>query len=275
MALSIGLSACERERTPQYPAAGYGQPGYYPGQPYPQGQPPYGQPNGQPPHGQPPGQPPYGQPPSEPPNLLGTAITGFGVLLSQLPMLPSQLPPLPTWDPTQPFPFPWPFQPAPGPSPGPSPAPTPEPLPPAGDWPAQWVAFEAEVLQLSNQQRARGAVCGGQAMAPAGPLADHPALRRAARDHSQDMARRNYFDHTSPEGHTPMQRAHAAGFPGSFVGENIAAGQPTPTRVVEGWMNSPGHCLNLMDPRFTLLGVGYAYEGANSYGHLWTQNFGR
>ena len=44
----------------------------------------------------------------------------------------------------------------------------------------------------------------------------------------------------------------------------------TPAAVVEGWMQSPGHCLNIMEPRYRYLGVGH-HAGPRSY---WTQNFG-
>jgi len=112
-------------------------------------------------------------------------------------------------------------------------------------------------------------------MGPAGPVVTHPTLRASARGHSRDMAQRNYFDHTTPEGVEPSQRAAAAGYRSTFVGENIAAGQPTPASVVAAWVKSPGHCVNLMDPRYRFLGVGYFFEaGQDRFGHYWTQNFG-
>ena len=88
------------------------------------------------------------------------------------------------------------------------------------------------------------------------------------------MARRDYFDHHSPEGTGPMQRAIAAGYQGGFVGENIAAGQRSPAEVVQAWIDSPGHCVNLMDPRFRFLGVGYLFDQNDKFGDYWVQNFG-
>lgn len=88
------------------------------------------------------------------------------------------------------------------------------------------------------------------------------------------MATRNYFDHSSPEGRTPAQRAQAAGYPSGFVGENIAAGQPDPASVVQAWVDSAGHCVNLMEPRYRYLGVGYVFEEPDQYRRYWTQNFG-
>jgi uncharacterized protein YkwD len=215
------------------------------------------------------------------PVALGSAFTAFGPLLSQLPQMQFPLPPLPTSQGGNggfPFPFPttgnFPF-PFPTPSPGPGPVPTPQPPIASDDWPAQWQAFEDEVLLRTNQTRARGVVCGGQAMPPAGPVGPNAALRRSARGHSKDMADRNFFDHTNPEGAGPMHRAKAAGFSSTFVGENIAAGQTDPARVVQAWIDSPGHCVNMMDPRYKVLGVGYFFDGkSDRFEHYWTQNFG-
>lgn len=71
-----------------------------------------------------------------------------------------------------------------------------------------------------------------------------------------------------------MQRAQAAGFEGGFVGENIAAGQVSPQAVVQDWVESPGHCVNLMNPRYRYIGVGYVHQDGDRYGHYWVQNFG-
>jgi uncharacterized protein YkwD len=203
------------------------------------------------------------------PPTIGDAVTAFGVLLQQLPQLPQPLPPLPTmWDWSQvPWPFPW----APPPRPqGPGPQPQ-QPPPPA---PSGGVPFEDEVLGLTNMRRASGAVCGGKPFGPAAPLGPHELLRNAARGHSRDMALRGYFSHTSPEGAGPSDRALAAGYSSTFVGENIAAGQNSPAEVVQGWMESPGHCVNIMDPRYRVLGVGYFFQQGGDFRHFWTQNFG-
>jgi len=211
-----------------------------------------------------PGYGPQGYPAATPAPQVGSAVTPFGELLKQIPPL-SQWPQLPSLaELPQLFPqWPWPAPPPAAPGPG-----------PAGSWPPPWVAWEDEVLRLTNQQRAMGANCGGQAFGPAPPVSTQPQLRRAARGHGDDMARRDYFDHRSPEGTGPMQRAQAAGFQGGFVGENIAAGQRSPQDVVRDWVESPGHCVNLMNPRYRYLGVGYVYQEGDQYGHYWVQNFG-
>jgi uncharacterized protein YkwD len=136
-------------------------------------------------------------------------------------------------------------------------------------------SFEQAVLDLVNSRRAAGATCGSTTYGPAAALPLNTNLRTAARGHSQDMAANNYFSHTSLDGRTVEVRIRAAGYMGSYpLGENIAAGQSSPSSVVTGWMGSPGHCSNIMDPAFRAIGIGYAYDADSSYRHYWTMNFG-
>ncbi|WP_211238267.1 CAP domain-containing protein [Deinococcus pimensis] len=150
----------------------------------------------------------------------------------------------------------------------PTPAPAPAPAPSTGA-----STFEQRVLELTNQARAQARTCGTQSFAATTPLAYNANLRAAAYNHSRDMAVRNFFSHTNPDGLSPFQRMTNAGYTGwTTAGENIAAGQTTPEQVVAGWLQSPGHCANIMNPRFRDLGVGF-YQGG-SYGYYWTQDFG-
>jgi uncharacterized protein YkwD len=137
------------------------------------------------------------------------------------------------------------------------------------DWSDEWSAFEEDVLRLVNERRAVGASCGSQGSFQAtSALSMNAALRCAARVHSADMAARQYFDHTNPEGENPGDRLSQAGYAASTWGENIAFGYGSPEAVVDGWMQSDGHCANIMRPGFTEIGVGYAT------GNMWTQVFG-
>lgn len=142
-------------------------------------------------------------------------------------------------------------------------------------WPADWAQLENEMVPLVNAQRAQGANCGGQQMPPVGPLTMNPELRVAAQLHSQDMAEQNYFDHTSLDGRSPWQRMSAAGYRGQAGGENIAAGNATAQATFTQWLNSPGHCRNMMSGNFSEIGVGYAFGANSQYRHYWTQTFGR
>jgi uncharacterized protein YkwD len=122
-------------------------------------------------------------------------------------------------------------------------------------------AAEAEVLKLVNEERAK---VGCSAVAA------NSALRELAEDFSEEMAERDFFDHTDPSGATPWDRAEKAGIT-DLGGENIARGQATAAAVMEAWMNSPGHRANILNCDFKTLGVGVHF-GAG--GPWWTQDFG-
>ncbi|GAA1976669.1 hypothetical protein GCM10009718_11160 [Isoptericola halotolerans] len=120
----------------------------------------------------------------------------------------------------------------------------------------------ALVLELVNAERA--AVGCGALRADAG--LDDLALR-----HSEDMAARGYFAHTTPDGLTPWDRAAAAGVQGAAA-ENIARGQQDAAEVVRAWMDSPGHRANIVNCELTRHGLGaHRADG----GPWWTQVFGR
>jgi uncharacterized protein YkwD len=120
----------------------------------------------------------------------------------------------------------------------------------------------AQVVRLVNVARA-DAGCA--------PLHVDARLATAARLHSEDMAKRNYFDHTSLDGRSPWDRIAAQGYAyGS--GENIAAGYGTPHAVMSAWMKSPGHRANILNCSSRAIGVGIGKGG--SYGTYWTQDFG-
>ncbi|MEU5862528.1 MULTISPECIES: CAP domain-containing protein [unclassified Nonomuraea] len=150
--------------------------------------------------------------------------------------------------------------PSPKPSPTTSATPAPKPSGPAG---TVGTAEENEVLRLVNAERAKGG-CN--------PLKHDAQLRAAAFGHSSDMAAKNYFDHTSKDGRSFMDRIRAAGFTGGTAfAENIAKGQTTPASVMSSWMNSSGHRANIMNCRYTVIGVGVARNGQGPL--HWTQDF--
>jgi uncharacterized protein YkwD len=153
----------------------------------------------------------------------------------------------------------------------PDPEPLPQPEPP-GDPRA---ALERRVLELVNRVRAAGTECDGVPMPPVGPVAHHDLLREAARGHSEDMGRRGFFAHDNPDGEGPGARVEQTGYRYQSVGENIAAGYETPEEVMQGWIDSPGHCLNIMRSNWTELGVGYAARDGSQYYTYWTQKFAR
>ncbi len=125
-------------------------------------------------------------------------------------------------------------------------------------------AFEARVLELINQERAKLAL-------PA--LNAQSQLAAAARAHSAEMGCNNYFSHTGLNGSTVAGRIAQQGYTWSWVGENIAGGSNTPEAVVQQWMNSAPHKANILSPNFTDIGVGYAYASTSTYKHYWTLDF--
>lgn len=135
--------------------------------------------------------------------------------------------------------------------------------------------IEAEITQRVNALRAAGAVCGTTAYAAAAALVWNSTLLAAAKGHSADMAQKNYFSHTSQDGRTAGQRITTAGYNWSAYGENIAAGQTTVEQVMTGWINSPGHCQNLMNPNFREVAVACVRNDAADYRLYWTMDLGR
>lgn len=131
-----------------------------------------------------------------------------------------------------------------------------------------------KLLAQLNTARGHARQCGGQSFAAAAPLAWNATLGTVAQDHSRDMANNNYLDHKDRDGRTPGDRAELSGYSGQLVGENIAAGQDTVGKVVDGWLASPGHCANLMNPQYQELGAAYATDPKSNAGIYWTAMFG-
>jgi uncharacterized protein YkwD len=132
-------------------------------------------------------------------------------------------------------------------------------------------AQAARTLQLVNEVRARGARCGEKSFAPAPPVKLSDTLAGVALGHASDMALHNYFEHEDPAGNSPADRVRAVGYREKLVGENIAYGPKTADEVVQGWLDSPGHCENIMDPRFGEMGVAYAPGKSSRRGLFWVQ----
>ncbi len=129
----------------------------------------------------------------------------------------------------------------------------------------------ARALQLVNDVRARGTTCGRKSFPPAPPLRLAGILSDVASEHATDMAEHNYFEHTDLSGASPADRVRAVGYRERLVGENIAYGVNSIDEAVQGWLESPGHCENIMDPRFVEMGIGYAAGTTGRLGLYWDQ----
>ncbi len=140
-------------------------------------------------------------------------------------------------------------------------APAPQPTPqPSGN--------ASALLALVNQARGQARSCGGTSFAAAAPVVWDTRLEEAARGHSAYQSQVAQLTHNGANGSNAGQRLTAAGFAWNYWGENVGWNYPSPTAMLAGWLTSPGHCLQIMDSRFTH--VGWARVGAYE-----TMNLGR
>ncbi len=124
------------------------------------------------------------------------------------------------------------------------------------------------MLTLVNNARANDCKCGSEKQKAAPALVWDDALERAAQKHANDMARKKFFSHTGSDKSTLSQRVDREKFDWSAVGENIAMGHHDEEMAVDGWMKSPGHCKNIMNPDFKYMGA-----AVSSNGQYWVQVF--
>lgn len=132
------------------------------------------------------------------------------------------------------------------------------------------------VLAETNIGRGKQQDCGVHGLKNAvGIVQLNDQLILAAQKHSDDMAMNNFMEHVSKtDGSTPGERARDKGYAGSSIGENIARGARTPEATVQAWIDSDGHCQNMMNGGYTELGVGFAISPMTGE-FFWTQLFGR
>lgn len=131
--------------------------------------------------------------------------------------------------------------------------------------------YEQQVVELVNQARSAQNLP---------PLKQVSSLVEAARYHAADMAQDNYFNHDSYDKNSSQPVCNTWARISEYyssdwlaLAENIAAGQPNPEVVMQGWMNSSGHRSNILSVETWEIGVGYASGGP--YSHYWVQDFGR
>ena len=142
--------------------------------------------------------------------------------------------------------------------------------------------IESLIVQYTNEERVKHGLAS---------LINDEKLASIARHHSTDMGNRDYFDHTTPEGLEPTDRGNNAGYPCRKnyvtyytygIAENIYQGWLKPSsswhseeslakEVVDGWMESPGHRENILDPKPDRIGVGISITQSNAV--YVTQNF--
>lgn len=135
--------------------------------------------------------------------------------------------------------------------------------------------WDVQMLAEINEARSRTRQCG-EAEAPAvAPVSWSCTIEKVAHSHSRDMARFNFFSHTGSDGTSAGDRLTEGGYRWQTWSENIAAGQTSIKQVMEELLASPGHCENIMNPRFTEVGAALVENETSDYGKYWTQNFAR
>jgi uncharacterized protein YkwD len=134
-------------------------------------------------------------------------------------------------------------------------------------------AMARRAVSLVNQAREHGHRCGNRSWPGANPVRLSAMLSEVARQHALDMARHHYFDHQDLSGRSPAERVKAAGYREQRVAENIAYGTLSTEAAIAGWLNSPGHCENLMEPRFKEMGIAFAPASGTHRELYWVQLF--
>jgi uncharacterized protein YkwD len=134
-------------------------------------------------------------------------------------------------------------------------------------------AVTRHLVALANAARARPRRCGHTSFGATRPLILSATLTRVAQAHTRDMAARGSVSHQGSDGSQPSDRVTRAGYQWQRGAENVAAGMRSPEEAMDGWLDSPGHCANLMNPTFTETGVAYVVDPASAMGVYWTQLF--
>ena len=132
---------------------------------------------------------------------------------------------------------------------------------------------DKEMLSRINDVRRQPRACGPSNLPAASALSWHCTLGEVALQHSRDMGDTNFLNHIGSDGLSPGDRVTNAGYDWSAIAENIAAGQQSIEAVLADWLESAGHCSNIMGAAYTEFGsASYAVEGSD-YPIYWTQVF--
>jgi len=112
------------------------------------------------------------------------------------------------------------------------------------------------VKQLVNEARSESRHCGNTHYDATEPLTSDDQLDKIAQNHANDMAKNALFSHTGSDGRTAEIRLDDVNFEWIFYGENIAMQYDNEQELVQGWLKSVPHCINIMTPSFTVFGFG-------------------
>jgi uncharacterized protein YkwD len=106
--------------------------------------------------------------------------------------------------------------------------------------------YASVLVNLTNKDRLANKV---------GELKVNPLLEKAAQMKADDMATKGYFAHNTPDGKTPWYWVEQAGYQYKYAGENLAVNFENSEDVETAWMNSRGHFLNIINPKYEEIGI--------------------
>jgi uncharacterized protein YkwD len=134
-------------------------------------------------------------------------------------------------------------------------------------------------LALSNvslaPDEARRSINAYRATRGLKPLSLEKLLTRAARQHSQDLAKGDRISHRGSDGSDPWGRVKANGYKARLAAENVGAGQMSFAEVLQGWKESPGHNRNLLLADATQMGIALVINPTSRYRTFWTLVLGK
>ena len=122
--------------------------------------------------------------------------------------------------------------------------------------------FAQQVVDLVNMERVANGL---------NKLVTYDKLTEVAQLRATELVTK--YSHTRPDGRSCFTAMDDVNLYYYTAGENIAVGYSTPERVFQGWMDSPGHRANILNPDVTMIGVGFVYDENSSKGYYWTQMF--
>lgn len=125
---------------------------------------------------------------------------------------------------------------------------------------------QQKLLDMVNNSRSKGCDCGNKYYPPVPAVVWNAQLEQAAKKHSEYMNSTGNLSHTGQNNSDAGERITNEGYDWMTYGENIAEGYSTEGAVMQGWLNSDGHCKNIMDAEFKEMGVATS-------GTFWTQVF--
>lgn len=134
--------------------------------------------------------------------------------------------------------------------------------------------LKQQMVAAVNIARSQARFCGTEFYDAATAVTWSYKLEKMAYNHTADMESNNFFDHVGSDSSTIATRAQDVGYDYSHINENIAAGYQTVNTVVDGWLNSPGHCRNIMNATVTELGASCLTSTQSDFNNYWTQNLG-